>query len=162
MKPSDELLIINHDFFFSIFRYHISDEEGLRRDMTDMYVHVVNQADNLITPPEEVLAVVDANYDTLAKVYIDAGIQRIVPAASTESSSPSFIEFLDPNLAALIALLIVLFIGAVLFSILCCCIKNWAFAAAAAKATKPQKMAPGKSKFLEIFSFLLKIVIGII
>ena len=115
--------------------------------MTDMYVHVVNQADNLITPPEEVLAVVDANYDTLAKVYIDAGIQRIVPAASTESSSPSFIEFLDPNLAALIALLIVLFIGAVLFSILCCCIKNWAFAAAAAKATKPQKMAPGNLFF---------------
>ena len=146
-------------FFFSIFRYHISDEEGLRRDMTDMYVHVVNQADNLITPPEEVLAVVDANYDTLAKVYIDAGIQRIVPAASTESSSPSFIEFLDPNLAALIALLIVLFIGAVLFSILCCCIKNWAFAAAAAKATKPQKMAPGKSKILEIFGKMFNLFV---
>jgi len=36
-------------------KYHISDEEGLRRDMTDMYVHVVNEANNLITPPEEVL-----------------------------------------------------------------------------------------------------------
>ena len=111
--------------------------------MTDMYVHVVNDADNIITPPDEVLEVVDANYDTLAKVYIDAGIQKIVPAASTESTSTGFIEYLDPNLAALIALLIVLFIGAVLFSILCCCIKNWAFAAAAAKASKPQKIPPG-------------------
>ena len=114
--------------------------------MTDMYVHVVNEDNNIITPPEEVLEVVDANYDTLAKVYNDAGIQKIVPAATIETSSPGFIEYLDPNLAALIALLIVLFIGAVLFSILCCCIKNWAFAAAAAKASKPQKIPPGKGK----------------
>ena len=75
------------------------------------HVHVVNDADNIITPPDEVLEVVDANYDTLAKVYIDVGIQKIVPAASKESSSTGFIEYLDPNLAALIALLIVLFIG---------------------------------------------------
>ena len=72
--------------FFTINRYHISDEEGLRRDMTDMYVHVVNEADNVITPPEEVLEVVDANYDTLARVYNDAGIQKIVPAASVGKS----------------------------------------------------------------------------
>ena len=54
--------------------------------MTDMYVHVVNEADNVITPPEEVLEVVDANYDTLARVYNDAGIQKIVPAASVGKS----------------------------------------------------------------------------
>ena len=130
-------------------RYHISPQEGLRRDMTDMYIHVVNEVDNVIVPPEEVVRVVDANYDTLAKVYIDAGIQKIVPSASTEESSSGFIEHLDPNLAALIALLIVLFLGAVLFSILCCCIKNWAFAAAARKASskQPHKVPPGNFNF---------------
>ena len=127
-------------------RYHISPEDGLRRDMTDMYIHVVNPQDNLITPPEEVLEVVDANYDILAKVYIDAGIQKIVPVASTKENKLGFSETLDPNLAALIALLIFLFLGAILFSIICCCIKNWTFAAAAAKASKNQKVPPGNLK----------------
>ena len=79
--------------------------------------------------------------------YFFSGIQRIVPAAKTEEST-SFVETLDPNLAALIALLIVLFIGVILFSILCCCIKNWALASAAVKASKP-KIPPGKKKNLK-------------
>ena len=123
-------------------KYHISPEGSQRRDMTDMYIHVVDR-DNNIIEPNEVVEVVDSNYDTLSKVYIDAGIQKIIPASTTEEST-SFMESLDPNLAALIALLIVLFIGVILFSILCCCIKNWAIASAAAKATKP-KLPPGKN-----------------
>ena len=123
-------------------KYHISPEGSQRRDMTDMYIHVVDR-DNNIIEPNEVVEVVDSNYDTLSKVYIDAGIQKIIPASTTEETT-SFMESLDPNLAALIALLIVLFIGVILFSILCCCIKNWAIASAAAKATKP-KLPPGKN-----------------
>ena len=111
--------------------------------MTDMYIHVVNEIDNTIVEPDEVLNVVDDNYDTLAKVYIDAGIQKIVPAAASQESTTNFVENLDPNLAALIALLIALFIGAILFAILCCCIKNWALASAVAKTSKPQKLPPG-------------------
>ena len=40
--------------------------------MTDMYIHVVDR-DNNIIDPNEVVEVVDSNYDTLSKVYIDAG-----------------------------------------------------------------------------------------
>ena len=122
-------------------RYHISDTEGLRRDMTDMYVHVVDPGNNIVAP-DDVVDIVDANYDTLAKVYTDAGIQKIIPVASTEETT-KLSDYLDANLSALIALLIVLFLGVILFSILCCCIKNYNFAAATAKASKPIKMPPG-------------------
>ena len=53
-------------------KYHISPEGGLRRDMTDMYIHVVDRNNNIVEP-DEVVEVVDSNYDTLSKVYIDAG-----------------------------------------------------------------------------------------
>merc|ERR1719492_403989 len=124
----------------------ISVRKGVKDEMTDMYIHVVDR-DNNIIEPNEVVEVVDSNYDTLSKVYIDAGIQKIIPASTTEETT-SFMESLDPNLAALIALLIVLFIGVILFSILCCCIKNWAIASAAAKATKPKlpPESPGLSR----------------
>ena len=54
-------------------KYHISPEGGLRRDMTDMYIHVVDRNNNIVEP-DEVVEVVDSNYDTLSKVYIDAGM----------------------------------------------------------------------------------------
>ena len=123
-------------------RYHISDTEGLRRDMTDMYVHVVDPGNNIVAP-DDVVDIVDANYDTLAKVYTDAGIQKIIPVASTEKTT-KLSDYLDANLSALIALLVTLFFGVILFSILCCCMKNYNFAAATAKASKPTKMPPGK------------------
>ena len=45
------------------------------------------------------------------------------------------------SLSALIALLLILFLGLVMFSIVCCCLKNWDFAKAAAKSwNKPQKL----------------------
>ena len=53
-------------------KYHISPEGGLRRDMTDFYIHVVDRENNIVDP-DEVVEVVDSNYDTLSKVYIDAG-----------------------------------------------------------------------------------------
>ena len=45
-------------------KYHISPEGSQRRDMTDMYIHVVDR-DNNIIEPNEVVEVVDSNYDTL-------------------------------------------------------------------------------------------------
>jgi hypothetical protein len=117
-----------------------------------MYIHVVDRRKNEIIPPEDILKVVDDNIDTLSKVYSDAGIQKIIPAASSEEITRGFGENIDPNLAALIALLITLFIGVILFSILCCCIRNWAIAQASAKASKPQRLAPGKQLKISISS----------
>ena len=50
-------------------RYHIDPQLGLQRDMTDMYLHVVDEGTNSIVEPEEVLAKVDANVDHLALYY---------------------------------------------------------------------------------------------
>lgn len=47
-------------------------------------------------------------------------IENVVPAYATTVQD----EF-DLALAAIIALLIVLFVGAVSFIVLCCCLKHW-------------------------------------
>ena len=47
-------------------KYHVNTAAGLRRDMTDMYIHVVDDASAEIMKPEEVLRVIDANYDYLS------------------------------------------------------------------------------------------------
>lgn len=82
--------------------------------------------------PEEVLLTVDASYDYLSRYYEHVGVRSIV-AASEPSTSASAIADFDPNLAALIALLIILFLGLIMFSIVCCCLRNWVFAKAAAR-----------------------------
>ena len=125
-------------------RYHIDKQVGLQRDMTDMYVHVVDQGTNTIVEPEEVLKKVDENVDHLALYYEKVGIKKIILAEeSTEEES----EF-DANLAALIALLLVLFLGVVMFSLMCCCVKSWVFAASA--SNKPQKLKQEPSPHLDV------------
>merc|ERR1719323_1666271 len=91
-------------------RYHVSPVSGLRRDMTDMYIHVVDGETNEIVQPEEVVKVVDANYDHLVQYYDDVGIHQVVPA-EVKSEEVVF----DSNLAALIALALVLFVGFITF-----------------------------------------------
>ena len=91
--------------------------------MTDMYVHVVDMESNTIVEPYQVLKIVDANYGHLQLHYKDAGIMRIVLADQVQKES----EVFDPNMAALLALLLVLFLGIVMFSIMCCCVKPWIF-----------------------------------
>ena len=125
-------------------RYHVDTQEGLKRDMTDMYVHVVHAETNTILQPEEMLKTVDANVEHLAVHYQQAGIKKIVLAeGSTEAES----EF-DTNLAALIALLLILFLGLVMFSLMCCCVKSWVFAASS--SNKPQKLQQEPSPHLDV------------
>ena len=59
------------------------------------------------------------------------------------------IKIIDPSIknykcftiSALIALLLILFLGLVMFSIVCCCLRNWVFAKAASRSwNKPQKL----------------------
>ena len=123
-------------------RYHVDAAEGLKRDKTDMYVHVVDAASNTISDPSDVLKVVDANYDHLSLYYEAAGISSIVLAEDVKTEDALF----DPNLAALIAMLLVLFLGLIMFSIVCCCVKPWIFNAA---ANKPRKLKPESSPHLD-------------
>jgi len=88
---------------------------------------------------ERVLESVDANYDYLSRYYEEAGVKSIV-SSSTITTQATRTQF-NPNLAALIALLLVLFLGLIMFSIVCCCLRNWVFAKAVAKTwSKPHKM----------------------
>ena len=68
---TDGLLVIDD------VRYHVSQTEGLRRDMTDMYIHIVDPDSLAITDPDHFVKAVDSNYDYLAHYYADAGIDKV-------------------------------------------------------------------------------------
>ena len=101
-------------------KYHVNSASGLRRDMTDMYIHVVDDSTNEIIQPEEVVKAIDANYDYLASYFDEIGIHEVIPAQVKDEE----VGF-DSNLAALIALAIVLFIGFITFFVVMCCLKYW-------------------------------------
>ncbi|GAB0095360.1 Cadherin-87A [Sergentomyia squamirostris] len=101
-------------------RYHVDGMGRIRMDWCDLYFHAVDPDTRAIVPVEEVLKVIDAHYDFLKDYYAGFAIENVVPAHATYVQ-----EEFDLALAALIALLIVLFVGAVSFIVLCCCLKHW-------------------------------------
>ncbi|XP_053671726.1 cadherin-87A [Anopheles nili] len=101
-------------------RYHVDSLGRIRMDWCDMYFHAVDTATQMIVPVEEILREIDAKYDFLQDYNAGFSILNVVPAYATTAQD----EF-DLALAALIALLIVLFVGAVSFIVLCCCLKHW-------------------------------------
>jgi len=101
-------------------RYHVSATDGLRRNMSDMYVHVVDPTTKQIKDPSTFVRAVDAKYDYLANYYKKVGIHMVVPA-EVKSEEVVF----DANLSALIALIGVLFIGIVTFAVVTCCLRYW-------------------------------------
>uniref|UniRef100_A0A182NLH4 Cadherin domain-containing protein n=1 Tax=Anopheles dirus TaxID=7168 RepID=A0A182NLH4_9DIPT len=101
-------------------RYHVDSLGRIRMDWCDMYFHAVDMGTQMIVPVEEILREIDAKYDFLQDYNAGFSILNVVPAYATTAQD----EF-DLALAALIALLIVLFVGAVSFIVLCCCLKHW-------------------------------------
>lgn len=101
-------------------RYHVDSMGRIRMDWCDLYFHAVDERKNEIVPVDEVLKQIDAQYDSLREYYAGYAIENIVPA-----QVPFVEEEFDIALAAVIALLIILFIGVVTFIVLCCCLKNW-------------------------------------
>merc|ERR1712106_1180370 len=136
LKNVTEKIVVIDDI-----KYHVNPASGLRRDMTDMYIHVVDQSTNEIIHPEEVVKIVDANYDYLASYYDEVGIHQVIPA-EIKSEEIAF----DANLAALIALVLVLFIGFITFFVVMCCLKYW-FLSTSNRPMKlqesPRPMKPG-------------------
>ena len=70
-------------------------------------------------------------------------------AAADLAATSALIAASFANLAALIALLLVLFLGVVMFSLMCCCVKSWVFAASAS-SNKPQKLKQEPSPHLDV------------
>ncbi|XP_055524329.1 cadherin-87A [Wyeomyia smithii] len=101
-------------------RYHVDSLGRIRMDWCDMYFHAIDMNTQTIVPVEEILREIDAKYDFLQDYNAGFSIENVVPAYATTVQD----EF-DLALAAIIALLIVLFVGAVSFTVLCCCLKHW-------------------------------------
>ncbi|GLV42165.1 Cadherin 87A, partial [Carabus blaptoides fortunei] len=101
-------------------RYHVDANGHINQDWCDMYIHVVDGSSQTIATIPEVLKVIDAKYDALKDYYAGFAIENVVPAF-IDIKEESF----DPALAALIALLIVLFVGIITFIVVCCCLRHW-------------------------------------
>ncbi|KAK8407296.1 hypothetical protein O3P69_002092 [Scylla paramamosain] len=100
-------------------RYHVSPDNTINRERTDMLVHLVNQTDQVMPVPM-VLQRLDLGYSTLINNSHTASIKHIYPATVEEVE-----EEVDARLAGLIALMIVLFIGFISFLVVCCCLRHW-------------------------------------
>ncbi|CAH1126852.1 unnamed protein product [Ceutorhynchus assimilis] len=101
-------------------RFHVGNGGRKNEDWTDMYILAVDQSTNSIVPVPEVLKIIDNGYDFLKDYYAGFAIENVVPAFVQERE-----ESFDPALAALIALMIVLFVGVISFIIVCCCLRHW-------------------------------------
>lgn len=111
-------------------------------DWCDLYFHAIDKNTDSIVPVIDILTVIDSQYDflkvsltrrkknhfyqnkslslSLQDYYAGFAIENVVPAYATNVT-----EEFDIALAAIIALLIVLFVGTVSFVVLCCCLKHW-------------------------------------
>lgn len=101
-------------------RYHVDANGHINQDWCDMYIHVVDGPTQMIASIPEVLKVIDEKYDALKDYYAGFAIENVVPAFVGIKE-----ESFDPALAALIALLIVLFVGIITFIVVCCCLRHW-------------------------------------
>ncbi|KAG8178249.1 hypothetical protein JTE90_000350 [Oedothorax gibbosus] len=99
-------------------RYHVNEKKKLVRRWTDLYIHVVNNQDEIMLIPQ-VLEAVDSNSQVLNE-RADFKIHKIVPAYVSLLE-----EEFDLALAALIALLIVIFVGIITTIVCCLCLKKW-------------------------------------
>lgn len=85
-----------------------------------MYILAVNPSTQTIASVYDILKIIDAKYDFLKDYYAGFAIKNVVPAYVMEEE-----ESFDPALSALIALLLVLLVGIVTFTVVCCCLRNW-------------------------------------
>lgn len=92
----------------------------IRMDWCDLYFHAIDPKTYEITTVDEILKVIDSHYDFLKDYYAGFAIENVVPAQSIYID-----EDFDLALAALIALIIVLFVGAITVMVLCCCLRHW-------------------------------------
>ncbi|XP_036327722.1 cadherin-87A [Rhagoletis pomonella] len=109
-----------HRIIVDEIRYHVDAMGRIRMDWCDLFFHAVEPHTQQIAAVDEILKVIDANYDYLRDYYAGFAIENVVPAYITIVQD----EF-DLAVAGLVALIIVLFVGVISFIVLCCCLKHW-------------------------------------
>ncbi|XP_073989842.1 cadherin 87A [Rhodnius prolixus] len=101
-------------------KYHVNAVGQIQQDWCDMYLHVVDKKTQTISTIPDILKLIDAQFDFLKDHYAGFAIENVVPAYVGVKE-----ETFEPALAALIALLIVLFVGCVSVIVVCCCFRHW-------------------------------------
>ncbi|XP_060802067.1 cadherin-87A [Amyelois transitella] len=103
----------------------------------EVHLHAVDPTTYQVLPVEKVLETVDSKYDELKDVYQEFGVETLIAASASSKAPDSF----DPALAALIALLIVLFTGIVTFVVVCACLKHWVAPPPSMQSSKGDSLA---------------------
>ncbi|KAG6448204.1 hypothetical protein O3G_MSEX005352 [Manduca sexta] len=103
----------------------------------EIHLHAVDPTTYQVLPVEKVLETIDSKYDELKDVYQEYGVETLIAASATSKAPDSF----DPALAALIALLIVLFTGIVTFIVVCACLKHWVIPPPSMQSSKGDSLA---------------------
>ena len=131
LRNATQLLIVIDEL-----RHHVEDDGSLNKIQCDVYVHGVDQASNTIALVPDVLRAIDLHYDVLRN-FNDTAIVNVLSAKAAPKK-----VLLEPAIIALIALLIVLFVGFVMVIFTCCCIRNWDISSStlAAKATMRERL----------------------
>ncbi|XP_072929429.1 cadherin-87A [Epargyreus clarus] len=106
-------------------------------DWCEIHLHAVDPGTLQVLPVERVLETIDSKYDELKDVYQEFGVETLIAASATSKAPDSF----DPALAALIALLIVLFTGIVTFIVVCACLKHWVIPPPSLQSSKGDSLA---------------------
>lgn len=125
-------------------RHHVNAMGRIRMDWCDLFFHAIDEPTETIVPVDEMLKIIDNNYDFLKDYYAGFAIENIIPAHAKYVN-----EEVDLALIGLLALLVVLFIGAISFMVLCCCLKNWNISI---PAQTRRKEALIKKQFIEDLS----------
>ena len=115
LRNATQLLIVIDEM-----RHHVEEDGSLNKNKTDVYVHGVDRmGNNTIAPVADVLRAIDLHYDVL-RSFNDTAIVNVVSATAAPRKA-----LLEPAIMALIALLVVLFVGFFMVIFTCCCIRNW-------------------------------------
>lgn len=131
LRNATQLLIVIDEM-----RHHVEDDGSLNKNKTDVYVHGVDRGGNkTIAPVSDVLRAIDLHYDVL-RSFNDTAIVNVVSATAAPKKA-----LLEPAIMALIALLVVLFVGFVMVIFTCCCIRNWDVVAATYQPESNNKSA---------------------
>lgn len=149
MQEKDEIIselqnATNKRIIVTEIRHHVNGMGRIRMDWCDLYFYAVDMDTKVIGPVDDILKIIDSNYDFLKDYYAGFAIENIVPAHT------KFVEEeIDLALVGLLALLIVLFVGAISFIVLCCCLKNWSISI---PAQTRRKEALIKKQFIDELS----------
>uniref|UniRef100_A0A1A9VG57 Cadherin domain-containing protein n=1 Tax=Glossina austeni TaxID=7395 RepID=A0A1A9VG57_GLOAU len=94
-----------HRIIVDEIRFHVDSLGRVRMDWCDLFFHAVEPQSLQIAPVDEILKVIDANYDYLRDYYAGFAIENVVPAYTAIVQ-----EEFDLAIAGLVALIIVLFL----------------------------------------------------